>query len=353
MAILITGSAGFIGSAFVHSWFLHSEEPAVTLDLLTYAGNPDNFAGLPSTAAHTFVHGDIADRNLMQRLLAEFQPRAIVHLAAETHVDRSIRTADAFFQTNVIGTTRLLDEVTAYWRTLSEERQRAFRFLHVSTDEVFGALTAHDPPFNESSPYRPSSPYAASKAAADHAVSAWHTTYGLPVLTTHCSNNYGPRQFPEKLIPLCIARATSGEPIPVYSNGAQIRDWLHVEDHCAALRLVLERGAVGRRYNIGGYGETANIDMVRMLCEILVRKQPRQNGEPHHKLIRFVTDRPGHDWRYAIDPSRIRDELGWAPTVSLTQGLADTVDWYITNSQWLERVRTGEYRSWVRTHYGQ
>ncbi len=353
MALLITGGAGFIGSAFVNSWFQNTNEPAVTLDLLTYAGNPDNFDGLRSTAPHTFVQGDIGDRALVQRILAEHQPRGIVHLAAETHVDRSIRTADAFFDTNVVGTARLLDEATKYWRTLSEDRKVKFRFLHVSTDEVFGSLTAHDPPFNELSLYRPSSPYAASKAGADHAVASWHTTHGLPVVTTHCSNNYGARQFPEKLIPLCIARATAGETIPVYGSGMQVRDWLHVDDHCAALRVVLERGVVGHKYTIGGYGETANLHLIQMLCEILDREQPQANGAPHNSLINFVPDRPGHDWRYAIDSSRIHRELGWSPTIELAAGLSDTVRWYLNNTRWLDRVRSGEYRNWVKAQYHQ
>jgi dTDP-glucose 4,6-dehydratase len=353
VAILITGGAGFIGSAFLHSWFLKSNEPAVTLDLLTYAGNTDNFIGMGSNAAHTFIHGDIGDRALLRRVLAEHQPRAIVHFAAETHVDRSIMDADAFLQTNVVGTGRLLDETTTYWRELPADRQRAFRFLHVSTDEVFGSLSATQAPFNESSQYQPSSPYAASKAGSDHVVSAWHITHGLPVLTTHCSNNYGPRQFPEKLIPLCIARATAGESIPIYGSGTQVRDWLHVYDHCAALRLVLDRGAVGRSYAIGGYGETTNIELVRTLCGTLDQEHPRPNGISHSELIRFVTDRPGHDARYAIDPSRIRDELGWKPAYGLTDGLKDAVRWYLDNGPWLDRVRSGEYRSWVRTHYSQ
>lgn len=353
MAILITGGAGFIGSAFVHSWFMHSDEPAVTLDLLTYAGNADNFTDLPTTAAHTFVHGDIGDHALVSRVLAEYQPRAIVHLAAETHVDRSIKDAEAFLQTNVVGTGRLLAAATTYWRTLSAERQQRFRFLHVSTDEVFGSLAAEELPFSESSPYRPSSPYAASKAGSDHVASAWHVTHGLPVLTTHCSNNYGPRQFPEKLIPLCIARATANESIPVYGSGMQIRDWLHVYDHCAALRLVLERGAVGRSYAIGGSGERTNIELVRTLCNILDHERPRSSVTSHQELINFVADRPGHDARYAIDSSRIRHELGWAPTFELVDGLKDAVRWYLNNGPWLERVRSGEYRTWVRSHYGQ
>jgi len=353
VAILITGGAGFVGSAFVHSWFAQGDEPAVTLDSFTYAGNADNLADLPATAAHVLVRGDIGDRALVGRVLAEHQPRAIVHLAAETHVDRSIRDAEAFIQTNVAGTARLLDAATDYWRTLGSERQRSFRFLHVSTDEVFGSLAAGEPPFSESSPYRPSSPYAASKAASDHVVSAWHVTHGLPVLTTHCSNNYGPRQFPEKLIPLCITRATAGERIPVYGSGTQIRDWLHVEDHCAALRLVLERGAAGRRYAIGGSGERTNIEVVRTVCDILDGERPRACGKSHRELIEFVEDRPGHDARYAIDASRIRDELGWAPAHGFVEGLRDSVRWYLDNGPWLERVRNGAYRTWIRSHYGR
>lgn len=350
MAILVTGGAGFIGSAFVHAWCARTDEELVNLDLLTYAGNMDNLADLPAQGRHTFVHGDICDRELVGRLLATHAPRAVVHLAAESHVDRSIKGADAFIRTNVGGTCALLDEATAYWRALPGGDQSRFRFLHVSTDEVFGTLGPSDAPFTEHSAFKPNSPYAASKASADHLVRAWHVTHGLPVLTTNCSNNYGLRQFPEKLIPLCIARALAGEPLPIYGDGQQVRDWLHVDDHCDALRLVLERGRVGATYLVGGHGETANLDLVHALCGVLDEARP--GGAPHAALIRFVADRPGHDRRYAIDPSLLRDELGWRPRRSLADGLRQTVRWYLDNGAWLERVRSGAYREWVAEHYG-
>ena len=350
MPILVTGGAGFIGSAFVHAWCAQSPEPIVTLDLLTYAGNLDNLATLPASAPHRFVRGDVRDPGTVRRLLDEVQPRAVVHFAAETHVDRSIKGADAFVSTNVGGTACLLQACTDHLSARSHAERSGFRFVHVSTDEVFGSLGPDEPAFHRASHYRPNSPYAASKAAADHLVRAWYVTHGLPTITTHCSNNYGPRQFPEKLIPLCIARATAGETIPIYGDGHQVRDWLHVDDHCTALRAVLDRGVPGSTYLVGGHGECANIDLVQSLCSALDELRP--TGAPHASLIRFVEDRPGHDRRYAIDASSTRDELGWVPRQSLTDGLRETVRWYLANEAWLERTRSGAYASWVREQYG-
>ncbi len=345
--LLVTGGAGFIGSNFIHYALAGSDWRIVNLDLLTYAGNPASLNGL-DRERHRLVHGDVCDRALVRRLLAEHAPRAIIHFAAESHVDRSIDDPGAFVRTNVAGTQVLLEAALEYWRGGRED----FRFLHVSTDEVYGDLGTDDPPFTERSPYRPSSPYAASKAAADHLVRAWHRTFGLPVLITNCSNNYGPRQFPEKLIPLMLVRALEGAELPIYGDGQQRRDWLFVEDHCRALLRVLEDGRVGRTYNIGGNAERSNLEVVEAICDLL---DERQNaGTARRGNIRLVADRPGHDRRYAIDATRIRDELGWVPSVDFASGLAATVDWYLNNSDWWrplqERgavVRRGVVRSAV------
>jgi dTDP-glucose 4,6-dehydratase len=340
--LLVTGGAGFIGGNFVHA-VVAAGLRVVNLDALTYAANPDTLAPLRGNPQHVFVHGDIGDRPKVDRLLAEHRPRAIVHFAAESHVDRSIDGPAAFIQTNVVGTLALLESARDYWSALPACEQAAFRLLHVSTDEVYGSL-GDAGRFTEHSPFAPNSPYSASKAASDHLVRSFHRTYGLPVLTTHCSNNYGPYQFPEKLIPLMILRAMAGEPLPVYGDGGNIRDWLHVADHCAALVRVLEAGRVGDTYNIGGNAERTNIDLVREICRILDARMPRADASPHESLITFVADRPGHDRRYAIDARKMRDELGWAPSVSLEQGLVRTLDWYLANPEWVGRVRSGQYR---------
>jgi dTDP-glucose 4,6-dehydratase len=326
--ILVTGGAGFIGANFVVSTLAATGEPIVTLDKLTYAGSLDNLSPLDGDARHVFVRGDICDRALLRRLLAERKPRAIVHFAAESHVDRSIEGPGEFIQTNVVGTFSLLEEARAYWGSLSGEARDRFRFLHVSTDEVYGSLTADAPAFTEAHPYAPNSPYAASKAASDHLARAYHHTYGLPVLTTNCSNNYGPRQYPEKLIPLMITQALAGKPLPVYGDGLNVRDWLYVLDHCEAVRLVLERGRPGETYNVGGRSEKNNLEVVRTLCALLDAARPRPQGS-YADLIAMVKDRPGHDRRYAIDASRIEAELGWRPTESFESGLRKTVDWYL------------------------
>lgn len=336
---LVTGGAGFIGANFVRQQVKGGHHRVVNLDLLTYAGNRESLAGLDPDRHH-FVHGDIGDRALLDRLLAEHKPDAVVHFAAESHVDRSIDDPDAFIRTNVNGTRVLLDAALEYWR---QSAGPDFRFLHVSTDEVYGTLTPDEPAFTERHQYQPNSPYAASKAAADHLVRAWHHTYGLPVLTTNCSNNYGPYQFPEKLIPLVLINALHGEPLPVYGDGQQRRDWLFVTDHCRAIERVLEAGQPGRVYNVGGNAEMANLDVVQMLCDLLDERVPVER--PRRELIQFVQDRPGHDRRYAIDPSRIRDELGWQPAVDFAGGLAATVDWYLAERDWWQRIRDGRYRS--------
>lgn len=340
--LLVTGGAGFIGGNFVHG-AVAAGLRVVNLDALTYAANPDTLAPLRGNARHVFVHGDIGDRQQVDRLLAEYRPRAIVNFAAESHVDRSIDGPAAFIRTNVVGTLALLESARDYWRALPANERAAFRFLHISTDEVYGSL-GDAGQFTEDSPFAPNSPYSASKAASDHLVRSFHRTYGLPVLTTHCSNNYGPYQFPEKLIPLMILKAMAGEPLPVYGDGGNIRDWLHVADHCAALSRVLERGRVGDTYNIGGNSERTNIDLVREICRIMDARMPRRDASPHESLITFVADRPGHDRRYAIDARKVRNELGWAPSVSLEQGLVRTLDWYLANPGWVERARTGRYR---------
>ena len=327
--LLVTGGAGFIGSNFVVDWIAHQGSPVVNLDKLTYAGNLANLAALKNDARHVFVHGDINDRALVAALLEKHRPRAVAHFAAESHVDRSIHGPDDFIQTNIVGTFNLLEAARAYHSTLNEPEKSRFRFLHISTDEVYGSLDAHDPPFSENSPYAPNSPYPASKAAADHLVRAYHHTYGLPTLITHCSNNYGPHQFPEKLIPLMTTHALHGKPLPVYGDGGNVRDWLYVGDHCAALRRVLEKGAAGAVYNIGGGTEKTNLDVVKAICAIVDELRPA--GAPHSKLITFVADRPAHDRRYAINATKIRTELGWRPAHSFKDGLRRTVEWYAGN----------------------
>ena len=350
--LLVTGGAGFIGSNFVLSSLAASGEPVVNFDKLTYAGNLHNLDSLRGDARHVFVRGDIRDRSQVKQALERHRPRAIVHFAAESHVDRSIVGPGEFIDTNIVGTWALLEEARAYWGALPAAERDAFRFLHVSTDEVYGSLGPADPAFTESTPYAPNSPYAASKAASDHLVRAYHHTYGLPVLTGNCSNNYGPYQFPEKLIPLMIRNALAGEPLPVYGDGLQVRDWLYVLDHCEALRRILERGKVGHTYNIGGAAERKNIDVVRTICAILDRERPKPSGS-YAAQISFVKDRPGHDRRYAIDGSKLRAELGWAPAQTFESGLASTARWYLGHSEWVEEVTSGAYRTWVETNYAR
>jgi dTDP-glucose 4,6-dehydratase len=351
MAILVTGGAGFIGSNFVHAWLERSDESVVNLDILTYAGNPDSLLALRGNAGHVFVKGDIGDRGLVCELLTAHRPRAVINFAAESHVDRSIYGPEDFIRTNIVGTYALLEEVRAYWAGMAPADRDSFRFLHVSTDEVYGTLGPQDAPFAESNPYQPNSPYSASKAASDHLVRAWHHTFGLPVLTTNCSNNYGPYQFPEKLIPLMIYNALAGKPLPVYGDGKQIRDWLYVKDHCRAIMRVLDEGCIGQTYNIGGRNEVANIDVVRNICAILDKLRPRDGGSHYGDLITFVKDRPGHDRRYAIDARKIEGELGWEPDETFESGLAKTVGWYLDNQSWVDRVTSGSYRDWVDRQY--
>jgi dTDP-glucose 4,6-dehydratase len=350
MTILVTGGAGFIGSNFVIDWLAASREPVVNLDKLTYAGNLANLAGLADDASHRFVRGDIGDRALVEKLLAEHQPRAIVHFAAESHVDRSIHGPGEFVKTNVVGTFELLEAARGHWQPLEGAAREAFRFLHVSTDEVYGSLSETDPAFSETTPYAPNSPYSASKAGSDFLVRAYHHTYGFPAVTTNCSNNYGPYQFPEKLVPLMIANALEGKPLPVYGDGRQVRDWLFVSDHCSAIRAVLERGRLGETYNIGGNSEKKNLEVVHALCDALDAARPRAAGS-YRELVKFVTDRPGHDRRYAIDARKIRAELGWTPAETFESGLAKTVRWYLEHGEWVAQVRSGEYRQWIETNY--
>jgi dTDP-glucose 4,6-dehydratase len=348
---IVTGGAGFIGSNFVLGERSCGEVRIINLDLLTYAGNPMNLQDLKDDPDYAFVKGDIADRTLIRELLENNGPGAVVNFAAESHVDRSIDGPENFIQTNVVGTFHLLEEVRRYWEVLAGEDKELFRFLHVSTDEVYGSLGPKDPAFTEQTPYAPNSPYSASKAASDHLVRAYHHTYGIPTVTTNCSNNYGPRQFPEKLIPLMILNAVNGKPLPIYGDGLNVRDWLYVEDHCEALRLVLEKGAVGEMYNIGGRCEKTNLEVVHTLCEILDDMLPDSPYTPHDSLIKFVKDRPGHDWRYAIDASKIEKELGWFPKETFETGLKKTIQWYLDNPEWVESVQTGAYREWVRRQY--
>lgn len=350
---LVTGGAGFIGANFVRRQRAANTARIVNLDKLTYAANPLSLASLEDDPGHVLVQGDIGDQSLVRGLLAEHRPSAIVNFAAESHVDRSILGPGAFVETNVVGTFRLLEEALAYWRTLEGEARDRFRFLHVSTDEVYGTLKPEDPAFRETNQYRPNSPYAASKAAADHFVRAYHHTYGLPVLTTNCSNNYGPLQFPEKLIPLMILNAISGKRLPVYGDGQQVRDWLFVEDHCSAVATVLRRGVVGETYNIGGRAERANLDVVRLVTTMLDELLPASRHRPHEQLIEFVQDRPGHDRRYAIDDEKIRTTLGWQPAETFETGLRKTLQWYLDNQSWLESIRTAEYQTWIHDNYEQ
>ena len=349
--ILVTGSAGFIGSNFVLEWLTQVGEPVVGLDALTYAGNLGNLESIAGDGRHTFVRGDIADTTLVADLLATHRPRAIVNFAAESHVDRSIHGPEAFIATNIVGTFRLLEATRAHFATLDAAAKDAFRFVHVSTDEVYGSLGANDPAFTETHRYEPNSPYSASKAASDHLVRAFHHTYGLPVLTTNCSNNYGAFQFPEKLIPLMIHNALAGKPLPVYGDGQNVRDWIHVADHCEAVRRVLEHGQSGETYNIGGRSEMKNLDVVHTLCDALDAARPRSDGSSYRSLITFVKDRPGHDRRYAIDNAKIERELNWTPRESFKTGLARTVKWYLENQEWVAHVTSGEYRQWVSTNY--
>lgn len=351
MTILVTGAAGFIGSNFVLDWLEQCNEPVVNLDLLTYAGNLENLKELEGDPRYQFVFGNIGDRELVGKLLADTKPGAVINFAAESHVDRSIHGPGDFIQTNIVGTFNLLESVRGYWNDLPEAEKAAFRFLHVSTDEVYGSLTKEDPPFSESNQYEPNSPYSASKAASDHLVRAWHHTYGLPVLTTNCSNNYGPYHFPEKLIPLCILNALNDKPLPIYGDGQQIRDWLYVKDHCSAIRRVLEAGKLGETYNVGGWNEKANLDVVNTLCSILDELQPRADGQSYATQITFVQDRPGHDRRYAIDARKLEKELGWKPQETFETGIRKTVQWYLDNQAWVDHVTSGEYRHWVETQY--
>lgn len=352
MTILVTGGAGFIGANFVLDWVSQSGETLVNLDKLTYAGNLQSLASLQGNPQHVFVQGDIADGALVQKLLAEHRPRAVLNFAAESHVDRSIHGPQAFVETNVVGTFQLLEAVRGYWQALDTQERAAFRFLHVSTDEVYGSLKAGEPAFTEAHQYQPNSPYSASKAASDHMVRAYHHTYGLPVLTTNCSNNYGPLHFPEKLIPLMIVNALAGKPLPVYGDGQQIRDWLYVKDHCSAIRRVLEAGQVGEVYNIGGWNEMPNLGIVQRVCALLDELRPRADGQPYANQISFVTDRPGHDRRYAIDARKIERELGWKPAETFESGIRKTVAWYLANQQWVDGVMNGSYRDWVAQQYG-
>lgn len=348
--ILVTGGAGFIGANFVLDWLARGGEPVVNLDALTYAGNLESLASLRGDPRHIFVRGDICERSTVDALLEQHKPRAIVHFAAESHVDRSIHGPEAFVRTNVDGTFALLEATRTYWSRLSAQERQSFRFLHVSTDEVYGSLAPDDPPFVETRAYEPNSPYSASKAASDHLVRAWHHTYGLPVVTTNCSNNYGPYQFPEKLIPLMMVNALGGRPLPIYGDGRNVRDWLYVGDHCAAIREVLARGRVGETYNVGGWNEMTNLEIVHTLCTMLDELRPDQAGS-HARLITHVTDRPGHDRRYAIDARKIERELGWRPAETFASGIRKTVEWYLGHSEWVANVQSGAYRDWVAKHY--
>ena len=349
--ILVTGGAGFIGANFVLDWLARNEERVVNLDKLTYAGNLHNLDSLHGDPRHCFVQGDIGDRALLDQLLAEHRPRAVVNFAAESHVDRSIHGPEDFIQTNVVGTFRLLEAARHYWSALPAIEKEAFRFLHVSTDEVYGTLAPADPAFTEDNKVEPNSPYSASKAASDHLVRAWHHTYGLPVLTTNCSNNYGPLHFPEKLIPLVIVNALAGKPLPIYGDGMQVRDWLYVRDHCSAIRRVLEAGKLGETYNVGGWNEMPNIDIVKTVCGLLDELRPRADGQSYATQITYVTDRPGHDRRYAIDARKLERELGWKPQETFATGIRKTVQWYLDNPEWVAQVQSGAYREWVARQY--
>lgn len=350
--ILVTGGAGFIGSNFVLDWLKVNQEPVLNLDALTYAGNLENLDSLKGDSRHVFVQGNICDKDLVSSLLSQYKPRAIVHFAAESHVDRSIFGPDLFFQTNVMGTLNLLECAKAFYdQELSAEEKEQFRFLHVSTDEVYGSLGFDDPAFTEETPYRPNSPYSASKASSDHAVRAWFHTYGFPVLTTNCSNNYGPYQFPEKLIPLVISNALARKPLPIYGDGLNIRDWLYVGDHCSAIRCVLEKGKLGETYNVGGHNERNNITIVKTICTILDEVKPHPDGS-YADLITFVKDRPGHDRRYAIDSTKLQTQLGWKPQECFETGIRKTVEWYLSHQTWVKNVQSGAYREWTAKQYG-
>ncbi|MDN7719120.1 dTDP-glucose 4,6-dehydratase [Burkholderia gladioli] len=350
--ILVTGGAGFIGANFVLDWLAQSDEAILNVDKLTYAGNLGTLKSLQGSAKHVFARVDICDRAALDALLAEHRPRAVLHFAAESHVDRSIHGPADFVQTNVVGTFTLLEATRQYWNTLEADAKAAFRFLHVSTDEVFGSLSTTDPQFSETTPYAPNSPYSATKAGSDHLVRAYHHTYGLPVLTTNCSNNYGPYQFPEKLIPLMIANALAGKSLPVYGDGQNVRDWLYVGDHCSAIREVLARGTPGETYNVGGWNEKKNLDVVHALCDLLDKLAPKATGS-YREQVSFVTDRPGHDRRYAIDARKLERELGWKPAETFETGMEKTVRWYLDNQPWAEEVASGEYRKWVEMNYAQ
>ncbi|QXI39810.1 dTDP-glucose 4,6-dehydratase [Pseudomonas xantholysinigenes] len=353
MTILVTGGAGFIGANFVLDWVAQSDETLINLDKLTYAGNLENLASLQGNERHVFVRGDIADGELLQALLSEHRPRAVVNFAAESHVDRSIHGPEDFIQTNIVGTFRLLEAVRAYWNGLEGQAKEKFRFLHVSTDEVYGSLASEAPAFTEKHQYEPNSPYSASKAASDHLVRAYHHTYGLPVLTTNCSNNYGPYHFPEKLIPLMIVNALAGKALPVYGDGQQIRDWLYVKDHCSAIRRVLEAGVVGEVYNVGGWNEKPNLEIVERVCALLDELRPRADGKGYAEQVTYVTDRPGHDRRYAIDARKLERDLGWTPAETFETGIRKTVEWYLDNQDWVESVQSGHYREWVEKNYAE
>jgi dTDP-glucose 4,6-dehydratase len=351
MTILVTGAAGFIGSNFVLDWLGQSTEEVVSLDLLTYAGNLENLSSLNQNSHHHFVQGNIGDRDLVSSLLKKYQIRAVLNFAAESHVDRSIHGPGDFIETNIVGSYNLLESVRSYWNDLDEASKKAFRFLHVSTDEVYGSLDDKAPAFTENHPYEPNSPYSASKAASDHLVRAWFHTYGLPVLTTNCSNNYGPYNFPEKLIPLCILNALNGKPLPIYGDGKQIRDWLYVKDHCSAIREVLKQGHIGDTYNVGGWNEKTNLEVVETLCAILDELKPKSDGKSYADQITFVKDRPGHDRRYAIDASKLERDLGWKPQETFETGLRKTVIWYLEHETWVNHVVSGEYQHWVEKQY--
>ena len=351
MTILVSGGAGFIGGNFVLDWLERHDETVVNLDKLTYAGNLDTLKGLKGNNRHVFVHGDIGDRELVRDLLSMHRPRAVINFAAESHVDRSIHGPGDFIQTNIVGTFNLLEAVRGHWDGLPEDEKQAFRLLHVSTDEVYGTLSKDDAPFNELNRYEPNSPYSASKAASDHLVRAWHHTYGLPVLTTNCSNNYGPYHFPEKLIPLVILNALAGKSLPIYGDGQQIRDWLYVRDHCSAIRRVLEAGKLGETYNVGGWNEKPNLDVVHTICAILDELRPKADGGKYSHQISFVKDRPGHDRRYAIDARKLERELGWKPQETFETGIRKTIEWYLDNQDWVQNVTSGAYREWVGKQY--
>jgi len=349
--ILVTGGAGFIGANFILDWLREGDEPVLNLDVLTYAGNLESLAGLAGDPRYAFVQGDIGDRALIDGLLEKYRPRAVINFAAESHVDRSIHGPGEFIQTNIVGTFKLLESVRAYFSALSDVEKLKFRFLHVSTDEVYGSLAKDDPAFTETHRYEPNSPYSASKAASDHLVRAYHHTYGLPVVTTNCSNNYGPYQFPEKLIPLMIVNALAGKSLPIYGDGQQIRDWLYVSDHCAAIRRVLEDGKLGEVYNIGGWNEKPNLEIVHAICDLLGEMRPRADGKSYREQMIYVTDRPGHDRRYAIDATKVERELGWKPAETFATGIRKTVQWYLDNPSWIDNVQSGAYREWLEKNY--